>query len=48
MALESARQASLPEIHDAWKAIAREWEMIATIANLQHSLTWPNQRKVLN
>jgi len=48
IALKSAREASLPEIHEAWKAIAREWEMIATIAGLQHSLISSSQRKVLN
>jgi hypothetical protein len=40
-AREAADAASGPDLHDAWQAVAHEWEVIAAIAELQRSLMRP-------
>ena len=38
---EAADAAPGPELHDAWQAVAHEWEVITAIAELQRSLMRP-------
>ena len=38
---EAADAATSPELHEAWRKVAEEWEVIAAIAELQRALMQP-------